>query len=41
MDVIREDPFWKEIERFYDTAPNLFAATLDWLAARPAGVPRT
>ncbi len=41
VDVIREDPFWKEIERFYDTAPNLFVATLDWLAARPAGVPRT
>lgn len=28
----QEEPFWKEIERFYDTAPNLFAVTLDWLA---------
>lgn len=28
---IREDPFWKEIERFYDRAPNLFTGTLQWL----------
>ncbi len=27
----QEEPFWKEIERFYDTAPNLFAVTLDWM----------
>jgi uncharacterized protein len=27
----QEEPFWKEIDRFYDTAPNLFAATLTWL----------
>jgi exosortase A-associated hydrolase 2 len=27
----QEEPFWKEIERFYDTAPNLFTATLDWM----------
>jgi uncharacterized protein len=27
----QEDPFWKEIERFYETAPNLSAATLSWL----------
>lgn len=29
---VQEDPFWMEIERFYDRAPNLFAATLEWLA---------
>jgi exosortase A-associated hydrolase 2 len=29
----QEEPFWKEIDRFYDTAPNLFATTLDWMAA--------
>jgi uncharacterized protein len=28
----QEEPFWKEIERFYDTAPNLAAVTLDWMA---------
>lgn len=28
---VQEEPFWKEIERFYDTAPNLFAATLEWM----------
>jgi uncharacterized protein len=28
---VQEEPFWKEIERFYDTAPNLFAGTLEWL----------
>jgi exosortase A-associated hydrolase 2 len=27
----QEEPFWKEIDRFYDTAPNLFAVTLDWM----------
>jgi uncharacterized protein len=31
--TVQEDPFWKEVERFYDTAPNLFAATLTWLDA--------
>jgi uncharacterized protein len=30
----QEEPFWKEIQRFYDSAPNLFAVTLDWLHAR-------
>jgi exosortase A-associated hydrolase 2 len=30
---VEEDPFWREIERFYDRAPNLFARTLEWLAA--------
>jgi exosortase A-associated hydrolase 2 len=29
----QEEPFWKEILRFYDEAPNLFAVTLDWLTA--------
>ena len=28
----QEEPFWKEIDRFYDTAPNLFAVTLDWMS---------
>jgi uncharacterized protein len=27
----QEEPFWKEIDRFYDTAPNLFTVTLDWM----------
>ena len=27
-----EEPFWKEIARFYEQAPNLFARTLEWLA---------
>jgi exosortase A-associated hydrolase 2 len=30
--VAQEDFFWKEIERFYDAAPNLFGVTLDWMA---------
>lgn len=29
--VVQEDPFWKEIPRFYERAPNLYKATLDWL----------
>jgi uncharacterized protein len=29
----QEEPFWKEIQRFYDSAPGLFAITLDWLHA--------
>jgi len=29
----QEDPFWKEIPRFYQRAPDLFAKTLDWLGA--------
>jgi len=32
--VVQEEPFWKEIERFYETAPNLSAATLAWLEGR-------
>ena len=31
LQLVREDPFWKEIDRFYDTAPNLSAATIAWL----------
>jgi exosortase A-associated hydrolase 2 len=27
----QEEPFWKEIARFYEQAPNLFPATLEWL----------
>ena len=27
----QEEPFWKEIARFYEQAPNLFAATREWL----------
>jgi exosortase A-associated hydrolase 2 len=34
--VVQEPPFWKEIELFYETAPNLFAAVFDWLAADEA-----
>jgi uncharacterized protein len=30
----QEEPFWKEIARFYQDAPNLFAVTTEWLAAR-------
>jgi len=26
-----EEPFWREIKRFYGKAPNLFDATLEWL----------
>jgi uncharacterized protein len=32
LTLVQEDPFWKEIERFYDTAPNLFTTTLEWLS---------
>ena len=28
----QEEPFWKEIPRFYQDAPNLFAVTMRWLA---------
>ena len=30
-----EEPFWREIKRFYYRADTLFAATLDWLEAHP------
>jgi exosortase A-associated hydrolase 2 len=32
--MAQEDPFWKEIDRFYHRADNLFAATLPWLGAQ-------
>jgi uncharacterized protein len=31
--AVEEDPFWKEIPRFYDDATKLMAATLAWLEA--------
>jgi uncharacterized protein len=27
----QEEPFWKEIARFYDQAPNLFQVTREWM----------
>jgi hypothetical protein len=30
----QEEPFWKEIARFYDQAPNLFRVTREWLSAQ-------
>ena len=27
---VREEPFWKEIPQFYDTAPRLLEATSAW-----------
>jgi exosortase A-associated hydrolase 2 len=30
----QEEPFWKEIPRWYSQAPNLFAVTTDWLNAQ-------
>ena len=29
--TVQEEPFWKEIARFYDQAPNLYPATLEWI----------
>lgn len=34
LSFAQEEPFWKEIARFYDTAPSLFATTSEWLNAR-------
>lgn len=31
LQVVQEEPFWKEILRFYESAPNLFVDTLRWL----------
>jgi exosortase A-associated hydrolase 2 len=31
VEVVQEDPFWKEIVRYYDSAPKLFERTLQWL----------
>ena len=33
-----EEPFWKEIPRFYQEAPNLFTATTQWLEGQQTGV---
>jgi exosortase A-associated hydrolase 2 len=30
--LVHEEPFWKEIQRFYETADQLFATTLEWVA---------
>ena len=32
--MVQEEPFWKEIQRFYREAPNLFGATRAWLNTR-------
>ena len=29
--LVQEEPFWKEIDRFYDSAPHLLASTLAWI----------
>jgi len=31
--TVQEEPFWKEIARFYDEAPKLYSITLDWQKA--------
>lgn len=31
----QEEPFWKEIARFYEEAPTLFQMTEDWLRTHP------
>lgn len=31
LSVVREEPFWKEINRFYNEAPNLLDTTMRWL----------
>jgi exosortase A-associated hydrolase 2 len=31
LENVPEEPFWKEIQQFYDRAPNLFSRTLQWL----------
>jgi len=37
--LTQEEPFWKEILRWYSSAPNLFQATEAWIAARLAPAP--
>jgi exosortase A-associated hydrolase 2 len=32
--VVQEEPFWKEIKAFYDSAPNLFRRSQEWLAGQ-------
>lgn len=34
LQSVVEEPFWKEIKRWYRAAPNVFDATLAWMAAR-------
>jgi hypothetical protein len=34
LEFAQEEPFWKEIARFYQSAPNLFDVTSAWLSAR-------
>lgn len=34
LQCVVEEPFWKEIKRWYRAAPKLFDATLAWMAAR-------
>jgi exosortase A-associated hydrolase 2 len=34
VEFAQEEPFWKEIARFYQDAPNLFAVTDEWLGRR-------
>jgi exosortase A-associated hydrolase 2 len=31
VEQVQEEPFWKEIQSFYDTAPSLFDVTRTWL----------
>ena len=31
--VVQEEPFWKEIPKYYETAPSLFAVTERWSAS--------
>ena len=39
LQPVQEEPFWKEIARFYDTAPNLFALTLEWVGQAANSAP--
>lgn len=33
FEMVTEEPFWREIKQFYNSAPNLFKTTLTWLKA--------
>jgi exosortase A-associated hydrolase 2 len=37
LQIVQEEPFWKEIQWFYDRAPNLFRNTLSWLGHEERG----
>jgi exosortase A-associated hydrolase 2 len=39
--LAQEEPFWKEIPRFYQDAPNLFTVTMQWLAGQQSTVNRS